>query len=179
MGLDISSFRAVVRMDNPTLNEDNEPIDPETGDWMRNTVRVYENTDFPGRASPLVDGHYTFAESVGGPSLAYGSYNKWREELARMAGYEAKSVTLYGVVEVRHAASAWAATSGPFWELINFSDCEGVIGPIASAKLAKDFSDFEERARSFQSTAYRFYETYLEFREVFEFAKDGGFVDFH
>lgn len=179
MGLDISSFRAVVRLDNPTLNEDEEPIDPETGDWMKNAVRVYENTDFPGRASPLLDGHYTFAEAGGGPSMAYGYYNRWREELARMAGYEAKSVTLFGVAEVKHAAGAWAATGGPFWELINFSDCEGVIGPNASAKLAKDFADFSERALAFQSKVHRFYEIYLEFREVFEFAKDGGFVDFH
>ena len=37
----------------------------------------------------------------------------------------------------------------PFVELINFSDCEGVIGPEVAAKLAKDFADYEFSASAF------------------------------
>ena len=54
-------------------------------------------------------------------------------ELATLAGYAG-------------ADDAWERTDGPFWELINFSDCEGVIGPKTSAKLAGDFAAFQEKA---------------------------------
>jgi hypothetical protein len=40
------------------------------------------------------------------------------------------------------AEQVWAARpEGPFVELIDFADNEGMIGPRAAAKLAKDFAD--------------------------------------
>ena len=70
--------------------------------------------------------------------------------------------------------------NAPFVELINFSDCEGFIGPVASAKLAKDFAAFRDRAQSADSThgAYDF-ERYCKWQEAFEFAADNGCVQFH
>lgn len=57
------------------------------------------------------------------------------------------------------------------------SDCEGVIGPEVSAKLVKDFADFDERAKT-RGGKY-FYALYCDWRKAFEMAADGGAVSFH
>ena len=46
------------------------------------------------------------------------------------------------------AQSMWDSADGgdyglPFMELINFSDAEGIIGPVASKKLYYDFRKYE------------------------------------
>lgn len=75
-----------------------------------------------------------------------------------------------------HAAGAWSAEAGPFWELINFSDCEGIIGPVVSAKLARDFQEYQEKANS-QLTDYDL-ERYNSWRQAFELAAENGVVRF-
>ena len=69
----------------------------------------------------------------------------------------------------------------PFVELINFSDCEGVIGPKVAAKLAKDFADYEDRASAFAAKFKDdfFLALYREWRRAFEWAADGGMVHFN
>ena len=67
---------------------------------------------------------------------SYMYYSKWRNQLAEMAG-------LGSAEAVRTNPEKEGL---PFVELINFSDCEGVIGPKVAAKLAKDFADYEDRA---------------------------------
>jgi hypothetical protein len=49
-------------------------------------------------------------------------------------------------------------TEGPFYELIAFTDCEGVLGSIALRKLYSDFAMFEEHAKN--SPVENFYDTY-------------------
>ncbi|MEN9870269.1 MAG: hypothetical protein RLZZ171_1257, partial [Cyanobacteriota bacterium] len=70
---------------------------------------------------------------------------------------------------------------GPFVELINFSDCEGVIGSSLSAKLAKDFADFNDRAKK-TAAEYRgdwFYSLHQKWQEAFELAAQNGAISFH
>jgi hypothetical protein len=75
----------------------------------------------------------------------------------------------------------------PFVELICFSDCEGSIGPETSAKLAKDFADYEEQAREWAKDRYAdwhdefdwWFSKYENFKRAFELAAQGGFVMFH
>lgn len=83
----------------------------------------------------------------------------------------------FGVQESSYAASAWAATGGPFWELINFSDCEGVLGPATSAKLAGDFATWQEKADQHPDEAFRV--LYARWRKACEMAADGGALVFH
>jgi hypothetical protein len=150
MGLDITYCGSAefVRADDP--NDDNY-------DWEGGTeAKVYVNPDFAARADGLTSGIYRVSTTGGFRAGSYGGYNEWREELARLAGYP--------------------AVGGPFHELINFSDCEGLIGPITSAKLAEDFAAFQDKV---PADAGWFAEQYANWRVAFDTASRGGFVHFH
>lgn len=160
MGLDISAYRQAKKLDAAQLDENGEPVD-----YVRIAYgRVFDNTDFPGRNDGLENGYYSAAEGMVFRAGSYGGYNRWRDELAQLVGAPGASAYL-----------GESGRSGPFAELINFSDCEGTIGPVTSAKLAKDFADFQHVAGE---TGY-FAESYALWRKAFEMAADGGFVDFH
>lgn len=177
MGLDITAYSNLKKLD-CVFDDEGEPISAETRQHLEYDLHVYENTDFPGRADGLQDrAVYAADDTIRFRAGSYGGYNAWREELARIAGYPLTDYSKYERISKRHDAGAWAVESGPFWELINFSDCEGVIGPLVSAKLAKDFSDFDAVAK-LSEKAY-FYEMYSQWREAFEMASNNGAVDFH
>lgn len=173
MGLDITAYRQLQLAESPELDDDGYP----TGD----AVKLYVNSNFADRAEGIRDkGVYEFADSMDFRAGSYGGYSAWREELAKLAGYPLTDHEAYGGhIEKRHAAGAWAATEGPFWELINFSDCEGVIGPTVAAKLARDFAEWDDRAKARGAALPFFYEKYQEWHKAMEMAADGGAVDFH
>lgn len=179
MGLDVDYFKNVRRVD-CLVDEDGEPLSKLDGSPIDSSdycVRAYANPDFPGRADGVEDRAWYLCEEEGEVrSGGYGGYNAWREQLAKLAGYEEAEHEAWGVRQRLHAASAWAATSGPFWELIMFSDCEGTIGPVVSTKLAKDFADYDERAKAIGG---RFYEEYESWRDAFAAVAGNGFVNFH
>ncbi len=121
---------------------------------------------------------------------AYSSYNQWRNDLAKMLGYKgAKEVwndisfDTYKKFNLRK--DKLDSISGdivdkvkPFYELINFSDTEGIIGSEISKKLYQDFVDFNDTAKSY--TNYNsFYDKYLEWLEAFKIASENGAVEFH
>lgn len=184
MGLDISAYKRVTKLD-CVFDADGEPIDPNTREGLDYDCQPYINHDFPGRADDVENrAVYLAEESMGFSAGGYGGYNAWRDELAKMAGYPAIAVDRYntGNVQMRHDYGAFESTSGPFWETINFSDCEGVIGASVSAKLAKDFAEWDERAKQYGESMQQpnwFYEKYQEWRAAFEMAADGGMVQFH
>lgn len=174
MGLDVTGYSKLIERPDAERDEDGELIDYE------NLEEFYENKDFPGRYEGLKRGMaYEIAddgdaEHVG---MGYGSYSAWRDELAKLAGYESLPYKGYGGrVESSHCAPCWRGALGPFAEQINFSDCDGTIGPVVAAKLAKDYADFDEKASLCDEY---FYERYKLFRRIFELAADGGAVRFH
>lgn len=171
MGLDCSAYRQIKRV---------EP-QPEFEDTPDDMVNLFVNPDFPGRADEIKDGLYTYAEEFDFAAGSYSGYNTWREQLAKLAAYPAVRHESRGC-EVRrlHSAGAWAATGGPFWELIHFADNEGTIGAAVAAKLAKDFADFQSKADAFEEADHDgwFRAKYAEWRKAFEMAADGGAVDF-
>lgn len=161
MGLDISVYRNV----GPTTDPDD---------------RFYANNDpeFAGRSAGLPEGPIKGELVFGFRAGSYSGYGEWRNQLAELAGYPAKRhIPGFKPAEDSYAAGAWATTQGPFWELIHFSDCEGTIGPVVSAKLAKDFADFQDRADEHGDDYFR--KKYAEWRRAFETASDSGAVDFH
>jgi len=88
----------------------------------------WSESDWPGRAAgiPDADVAYSFADKQRFRAGSYSGYGEWRNSLATVAGF-------------RSARHAWEnAHSGPFFELLNFADNDGVIGPEVSAKLARD-----------------------------------------
>lgn len=169
MGLDITTYSGLKRV---------EP-QPEFEDTPDGMTRIFINPDFTERADGLQGGYYTFDADDGFQAGSYGGYGDWREQLAEFAGYPAvehksawnKSPRLL------HAASCWCGAIGPFSELIHMADNEGTIGPITSAKLARDFADHQAKADEHHDLWFR--QKYAEWRAAFELAANGGAVSFH
>jgi hypothetical protein len=172
MGLDTTWYRGLTRDDSPEAQEAAE-------EGEDNCVRLYANPDFPGREAPLqMDGVYRYkASGREGWHGSYGAYNRWRDQLAKLAGYPLQPYEKWGAMTGSHAAGAWVATEGPFWELVNFSDCDGFIGTAACAKLAADFETFQPQADAHDDEYFR--ESYATMRTAFTNAADNGAVDFH
>lgn len=175
MSIQITAYTQIRKRSDVIAGED-YAIDPETKQELPHLWLACLNSHFPGRADKVEHGaYYEYSQRVEGISLGYGGYNKWRNELAKLAGWPL--VPDEGDSAKRsHAASAWAATSGPFWELINFADNEGVIGGKVCAKLAKDFAEFQSKADAHPDEYFR--EGYNSMRRAFEAAADTGAIDF-
>jgi hypothetical protein len=179
MGLDISSYRKLSKLD-CVFDADGEPINPITRDGMDYDLYAHLNSDFPGREGQIENKSiYSAEDSDGFRAGSYGFYNNWREDLAQLAGYAPVKVERYGNTSERHDEGAWLQENGPFWEMIVFSDCEGVIGAEVCAKLAKDFAEFEEKAKTFKGRVNQFYELYEKWKAAFEMGADEGAVQFH
>jgi hypothetical protein len=125
MGLDITAYSNI---------KFSEEQDPDNYD----NIRVWKNSRFPNHCeleegsyeeTPLTEAHHFRAGS-------YSGYNRFRDILAQCT---------LGVT----AEAVWADDlkygDRPFYNLINFSDCDGIIGPKYSAKLYRDFVDNRER----------------------------------
>ncbi|TCB60204.1 hypothetical protein E0J20_09430 [Rhizobium leguminosarum bv. viciae] len=161
MGLEIAVYKKtkkfIGRIDIDADCDGQETPISATGDELWNTTKLYINDDFADHAGTLENGWYEF-EDVESPdfNINYSAYSDWRQELADMAGFTGKK-------------------ADPFYYIIWFSDCQGVIGPEASAKLAQDFEAFDQIASKKSPTFYRRYRT---FADAFAYATDGGFVKF-
>jgi len=183
MGLDISYSSRLKNIGQLTNSDDDYDCE----------VRVWNESCFEYQLGSLKREHLydTTPNSQHGSFRAgsYSGYNQWRNELAIMAGYN-------GAEEVWHDESFDSYKSfnirkdkldsingelvekvKPFYELINFSDAEGVIGPEVSRKLYQDFVEFDEKAKSHMENW--FYIKYCEWKEAFKVASDGGAVSFH
>src|SRR4051812_6000725 len=169
MGLDITAYRCIEKIACASPDECDHD-------------RLWVNTDFAQRADGLTDGCYRSAEEFAFRAGSYSGYSIWRNQLAALAEYPAtanRTDSYY--VTYPFSSSAWTMpdeTAGlPFYELINFSDCEGVIGPETSKKLAADFAAFDEEASAaFDEYSYG---KYRDWRKAFELASHGGAVQFH
>lgn len=162
MGLDIVAYRQLTEEPN---------ADPDSG------VSFYRNPDFPNQFDGLKgDVSYTFSENYRFYAGGYGGYNRWRDALAELAGYPLGTYIEYDRPRQSHCVACWNGQKGPFAELIYFSDCEGSIGSVVSAKLAADFAAFQEKADAHAEPDFR--NKYAEWRKAFDMAADGGAVDF-
>lgn len=141
------------------------------------TIELYINPDFPKQGEGLIHrGVYSYKESMRGWRSSYSTYGDWREELAKLAGYEAISTNEeYARRKMSYVNGAFEKkTEGPFYELICFSDCEGVINAEHSKKLYRDFQKWEEKAEELNNSF--FYEGYKKWLETFKFASNNGVV---
>lgn len=162
MVLDITAYRQLTPVENPALDEDGNPEDWENH-FMPGASMEWSEKAFPGRGEG-VDAKtvYSFADSFGFRAGSYSGYNSWRRELAKMAGVPEDVM--------------FTERNGPFAELINFADNEGTIGPIVSAKLAKDFDAHLTEAEAIGGW---FLEKYTDWQKAFTMASDNGAVSFH
>lgn len=169
MGLDITAYRGLEKV--REVGDDDEPGDiAYDSGW----VLPYENPDFPGRLEGLEKGlYYKAAETFEFRAGSYSGYNLWREHLATMVGI--KLPDFWGGYDA----------SKPFAELIHFTDCDGTIGPVASARIAADFDKHAGRAIEFADEVQRrtgegewFLEKYRAWHKAFKLAADHGCVRF-
>ena len=160
MGLDIIAYSKLIKNKylSSISNEDKEELDVNC--LIMSPVLAEIDEAFPGRAEPL----------------------KYNGDVYDCENYACISIGSYGWF--RWALEAFSEDRDCFNELINFSDCEGVIGNIVSKKLYEDFSF---NAESFEQWVYQKYSVvegelllrmYYKFESAFEIAKDGGAVEF-
>ena len=162
MGLDITAYRQLTPApDGVIVDESGYPEDYKTYELIRASTLEYGEEHFPGRAEGVAAGLYAFTDSFRFRAGSYGGYNAWRSQLAELGGVTEKNGLDKGK---------------PFAELVWFSDCGGIIGPVVAAKLLKDFQEHLPQAEKIGSY---FLENYKNWLKAFEFAADGGAVDFH
>lgn len=169
MGLDITAYRQIQKVDKSTIEIDEDGY-PEDYD----NYHLFHVVDcYADRASEVeAEAIYTSTETYGFRAGSYSGYNSWRNELAKLAGYPE--------IKGRFDEGAWQEESGPFWDLINFSDCDGVIGTAACKNLLADFLAFDAQAKVHAGPHNEyFYEVYKEFTHGLTLAADNGVLDFH
>ena len=123
MGLDIAVFRTARITPPHDLDDDcweEGHVMVGTPEGMEHALGGLE----PGRCY-LADRDHSFRAG------SYTGYGHWRTDLAK---------TIHKVIPetIWHDEDAWVGK--PFYELINFSDCEGTMGPGVCAKLYADFA---------------------------------------
>lgn len=165
MGLDIS-YMSKAKLEMP-YNADQDDWHDEADE--RGLTTIYPNPDFAeiGQDDGLERGAYSGEREGGFRAGSYSGYNRWREQLSMMA---------LGVMPTVVWNNPDEFGGRPFYEIVHFSDCEGVIGPKTSAKLAKDFEDHLDKARS-DLDEYSFGK-YEEWLKAFQTAADDGLVRF-
>lgn len=185
MGLDISAVSELRKIELP---KGMKQYSDEYYEWEReediSVWTIPENQHFDEQLSGLDPGPYVsdgdvFSFRAG----SYSWYNTWRDILARTFGYES------GAQEVWNEASY----GDKGYELINFSDADGVIGPIASEKLYNDFVKYEKEVmKNLDSFYFKmvdfeingetydwFKVKYNDWKEAFRIASDNGAVFFY
>lgn len=180
MGLSVTAYRKITKLD-ALFDADGEPVNPLTRQPYEFYFQVYVSPDFPAQAEGLEDrAVYSHISSKNFWSASYGRYNAWREHLAKLAGYLAvpfEKIEGYSAATVMsHQKGAFEVSDGPFHELLCFSDSDGVFGTLVCTKLARDFAQWDDRAKALNDDW--FYENYTAFRECFEMGSDGGAVSF-
>lgn len=129
MGLDIIAYSS---LSNPIDVNYDELSEDEQDDIHDNYISLYFNPDFPDHAKDITSEFFKDGiKEVSFQAGSYSGYNIWRNWLATIGGFKSDE-------------DVWENfEQGPFVEMINFSDCEGVIGPAYCAKLYKDFVDYQ------------------------------------
>ncbi len=132
---------------------------------------------FPHRADDLEEGCYAETAATENHWFCAGSYTqygRWRDQLAAFAA---------GVP----ACNVWADPDrfrgSPCYELIHFSDCDGIIGPAVSAKLASDFARYRDAARRYAEEhlgpdGEYWMAKYEDWMRAFTLAAQGGMILF-
>ena len=165
MGLDISVYKNLVAKGE--LTEENAD-----SLYEKNLYFFYKNPDFEPHFMGLNEKAYYAGERLPGfRAGSYSGYGHFKSILAQVVGFNS-------------IESTWAGDNYPMKELINFSDCEGTIGPIVSAKLYQDFLDCKGIAdklfETFENADGEYYkEKYNDWLCAFDAARHAGAVAFH
>ena len=191
MGLDITYYSNIIKA---TLVEYDTEEDQED-EFYNHDIYTQDNIfNYQlGSLKKITAYDMTSHSETGHISMgSYGGYNSWRNQLAVLAGYvSAKEVWIdidfdpmktkfyslrYHNLKKLKNPDYEIKNIKSFYEIINFSDCEAVIGPEISKKLYRDFIDFDDKAKNEEKY---FYEKYKELTEAFRVASKKGAVVYH
>jgi hypothetical protein len=108
---------------------------------------------------------------------SYSSYNSFRNHL---------SCALLGVTVSEAWENEETYSDHLIWDLLNFSDCEGVIGPTVSDVIHKGLVDNQSKFSSYlrsrsdvgKMDEEYYNQTYANFMDAFAFGKQEGIVIF-
>ena len=182
MGLDISYHSNLKFLGPP-------PPEKDRGDefyddlYDNNQVLLEVDTGYPSYPEGLEPGIYQVGdESHSFRAGSYSGYGYWRELLCRFSDLAPDPVLVWDDPDQYRGR--------PFQELVNFSDCEGWIGPVVAAKLAKDFQEQEvkikirvgkavEIGEMEDAEAQYFMERYQSWKTACEVAAQNGVIEFH
>lgn len=189
MGLDLTGYRNIKKIDNPPLDEDGYLSDEVHEQDM---IQIRINPNYPERALSLEDkACYSYEDCYGNFGCAYSTYSAIRNRLAQAAGYKKtkllKKVTFENQNEFKYRSilsypyeyGAWEAKKGLCWELINFSDCEGVIDCSICQKIYNDLCIIEEKFKTGLDSYDWHLKLFDNLKEVFHFGSQNGMVIFH
>jgi hypothetical protein len=165
MGLDITAYKNVELIDTLQTADEFE----EKYDWKEQLDWVSLCTDYPDRLPPIqLGGVYRYQDKMKFRAGSYSGYGWWRSELCKMA---------HGIEPQLIWDNPETYAGLPFVELINFSDCEGILGTEVCKKLLDDFVTHQLKAN--QSKSEYFKDAYANWLNTFEYAADNGYIDFH
>jgi hypothetical protein len=169
MGLDIHLYTGI------KILEDQKKADKDYDSGVPHVCYLYSNPDFPEQADGIKNGFYYFTEEDHFHAGSYSGYGQFRRQLCQFA-------------HKKDIEELWEnETSGEvaFIELLNFSDCEGIIGPKTSLKLAEDFWEYRKQLPTdptdelYEGHNYSFFARFNFFANFFEkAASTGGVVKF-
>jgi len=177
MGLDVTAYRRIQRVAEwpvgvETIDEVATYDDGYTynGEPVTDVHPIFDRS-FPEHRSDLTAGIYTYTECASWCAGSYSGYGAWRDWLSIAAlGVSAKTVWR-DFDAYRNRGVAW---------LINFSDCEGYIGPAVCRLILDDIRAHEDAIRSKATGPDADY--YLGRLDVWlaglEVAADGGMLSF-
>lgn len=87
---------------------------------------------------------------------SYSYFNDFREEVARVVGFNLNEMVGFG------GTIKWGDQA--FKELINHSDCDGILDSADCDSLTEDFKKYDERMKEWLSEEH--YTTYTELMEA-------------
>jgi hypothetical protein len=133
MGLDVSAYsnvRLIKQYDSREQFYEDRTI-PSDVVFVSSTY--VDNPSFPdqlGDSNLVSCGLYVYNNAYGFRAGSYSGYNNWRDRLSR---------TVMGVPaeEVWHNPDKYR--DKPFYHIINFSDCEGIIAGNVAVESFEDF----------------------------------------
>ena len=191
MGLDISVISQIKPIFIPEGIElwSNEYYEWEEKQDIEGSIWNFRpNPYFPEQSKGLPNSFgYGTGEEYSFRAGSYSGYGEWRDLLARVA-LDMGSEGVWNKID-----SGEGYSEIPFSEVINFSDADGVIGPVASKKLHNDFVNYEKdimkkldryylKFEDFEidgETYEWFKQKYNDWKEAFRIASNNGAVIFH
>lgn len=110
-------------------------------DFLNEDIYEFEDTvitknpqfDYDIELDPTLyyTGDYILSEHIG----AYGFYNDFREQLC---------IVMFGISYKKYSEYNEDFDQKPFYPILYSSDCEGVVGPLFSKKLYRDFKNYRQ-----------------------------------